>query len=1095
MNSGGIFKFRPSDVQGGYVAFGKAERIPSHPHSTLHCLSRDELFSGLWKQSLEFQGPDSRIPCYALLQWCSLEHTTLQLRYHPTTKVLRIPLLPSFFGRLQFSFLLFDILLGARNLAGSVATMLHSASRWYVGATSLNEVMVLTRYALVLRHRNASNVECIGCLEQVERYFKVQDFSPALPSSAEKSPPAPLGISVPHSRCTNVYQTINPLASPTLKILIPNTTFYVFIYVFRLLRCYVQGRVPPMESYTTLSPLSTLHLHLAAAYILPTHYMGSTDEEQPLKCEADIGRSILLRWPLHSDDQLSILNRTSESTKARKSGPLSRFHGMEHLNGARFRMGGQDISITAHQMLGMNGVAIQYDYNFVSLPKYVIDFLLLQYLQKFLQCLDRYLAISKTEPTKQEQHPVPDDDEEGHLVMLYVNTSLRYREYAGLAVKLSCRKGTRQVKASVVIPFVSPQMITNPFKLYYQFIHDIVSRRIEEEKGIKDTNMPRMDMFRFLCNAKNPDIGDLAYMEKALGAGAILLIIAGSDSVSTITKEIGGTFASSKDIFNGPKLSSFGLRSYTWAVMGTLLATQTDFAQKDIFLRAKLETCYHPFHWSTNCAGKAIAMAEFALIAGRLCFLKIERRDTNQYQLIGAYNTARDSPVFLRNRESAVITAIVSSADFPLFIFLFSVPKRDLSNAHSTSCMAYNIGHILIQYIPPLYKHRVRLINQKFFAEFNINEENNIKTIAWLELMEFRVVNQVKHYVILNTTSTEVFHTLPRRSALKHLIRAEIFLAFNNSLNLFFSKVNATSMNSQTSAPIMISSFSMICDNRPRNPDELSSYTEIFLDKFHHFYFGERCTVLKEILHEGRYDVWVRLMWHFQFRPRHRFPFLFQRGTYLLIPRPIFYAQFDIKFDPTLEYVNELMVVTYIFVEAINEDAVFGTSSIECGKSLLSVFFVILKNFGFRDRRSVRFDTSYQNPTATLSIRSVDRLFRELRQDVPLHYLQLHYRLGAISGTASAARKLLHLNSEFLAFWSLKDESNSAALVLPSFNLSCDYPENYSYIEYLSSSTQMINCHHFIKYFEREAHELDYISGENHCTKDFKDHRDGNTCA
>jgi len=120
-----------------------------------------------------------------------------------------------------------------------------------------------------------------------------------------------------------------------------------------------------------------------------------------------------------------------------------------------------------------------------------------------------------------------------------------------------------------LLDLVTPEDV----KMYYKFVDDSVSQRIHEEKSGKDEEKSRLDIFHFLCAAKDPVTGE-RYSEDELRAEAIMLIVAGSDSMSAIlaafwfymsrsqsayTKlktEIRSTFRSSDEIVSGSKLSS-----------------------------------------------------------------------------------------------------------------------------------------------------------------------------------------------------------------------------------------------------------------------------------------------------------------------------------------------------------------------------------------------------------------------------------------------------------------------------------------------------------------------------------------------------------
>lgn len=110
-------------------------------------------------------------------------------------------------------------------------------------------------------------------------------------------------------------------------------------------------------------------------------------------------------------------------------------------------------------------------------------------------------------------------------------------------------------------------------KTYYKFINDSVSERIEMEKGGHDAEKSRLDIFHFLCAARDPATGQ-RYSEDALRGEAAMLIVAGSDSTSTVlagfwfyisrnksaytrlTTEVRATFECSDEIVSGPKLAS-----------------------------------------------------------------------------------------------------------------------------------------------------------------------------------------------------------------------------------------------------------------------------------------------------------------------------------------------------------------------------------------------------------------------------------------------------------------------------------------------------------------------------------------------------------
>jgi cytochrome P450 len=111
-------------------------------------------------------------------------------------------------------------------------------------------------------------------------------------------------------------------------------------------------------------------------------------------------------------------------------------------------------------------------------------------------------------------------------------------------------------------------------KEYYAFVEDSVNRRIQVERQRESRKIAaeRKDMFHFLCTARDPDTGDLAFNNAELNAEAHLLIIAGSDTTAHILNvvffyichfprtleklvtEIRKTFSSADDIVQGPAL-------------------------------------------------------------------------------------------------------------------------------------------------------------------------------------------------------------------------------------------------------------------------------------------------------------------------------------------------------------------------------------------------------------------------------------------------------------------------------------------------------------------------------------------------------------
>ncbi|KAF2017213.1 cytochrome P450 [Aaosphaeria arxii CBS 175.79] len=110
-----------------------------------------------------------------------------------------------------------------------------------------------------------------------------------------------------------------------------------------------------------------------------------------------------------------------------------------------------------------------------------------------------------------------------------------------------------------LLKLVTPQEVKN----YYKFIGD----------SCKSEQDSRLDMFHFLCNARDP-VTNEPYTESALRGEAAMLIVAGSDSTSSVlagfwfyisrnerayrrlTDEIRTTFTASEEIKSGPKLAS-----------------------------------------------------------------------------------------------------------------------------------------------------------------------------------------------------------------------------------------------------------------------------------------------------------------------------------------------------------------------------------------------------------------------------------------------------------------------------------------------------------------------------------------------------------
>ncbi|KAI1356967.1 benzoate 4-monooxygenase cytochrome P450 [Xylaria sp. FL0043] len=111
-------------------------------------------------------------------------------------------------------------------------------------------------------------------------------------------------------------------------------------------------------------------------------------------------------------------------------------------------------------------------------------------------------------------------------------------------------------------------------KQYNKFVYDSITRRIaqQKEQAGKPLQERRQDIFYFLCEARDPETGQLAYNEHTLRAEANLLIIAGSDTTSIslsgiffylprdpqrcekLAEEILQAFNSVDEIVYGPKL-------------------------------------------------------------------------------------------------------------------------------------------------------------------------------------------------------------------------------------------------------------------------------------------------------------------------------------------------------------------------------------------------------------------------------------------------------------------------------------------------------------------------------------------------------------
>lgn len=121
---------------------------------------------------------------------------------------------------------------------------------------------------------------------------------------------------------------------------------------------------------------------------------------------------------------------------------------------------------------------------------------------------------------------------------------------------------------------ISPPSI----KYFNEFVYKSVSERLELQKKLKEKpeSEQRLDMFHFLCEARDPDTDQLAHDEQTLRAEASLLVIAGTDTSATsltatmfylslpsqehrlakLVREIRSTFRSADEIEHGQKLAS-----------------------------------------------------------------------------------------------------------------------------------------------------------------------------------------------------------------------------------------------------------------------------------------------------------------------------------------------------------------------------------------------------------------------------------------------------------------------------------------------------------------------------------------------------------
>ena len=115
-------------------------------------------------------------------------------------------------------------------------------------------------------------------------------------------------------------------------------------------------------------------------------------------------------------------------------------------------------------------------------------------------------------------------------------------------------------------------------RIYFRFVESCLTQRIKEEQefqaGRNNKADARKDMFHHIFQAKDPETGNLGYSKGELFSESDLLIIAGSDTTSTVTAamffymtrfppvyerllaEIRNKFSSSEEIHAGPNLMS-----------------------------------------------------------------------------------------------------------------------------------------------------------------------------------------------------------------------------------------------------------------------------------------------------------------------------------------------------------------------------------------------------------------------------------------------------------------------------------------------------------------------------------------------------------
>lgn len=173
-------------------------------------------------------------------------------------------------------------------------------------------------------------------------------------------------------------------------------------------------------------------------------------------------------------------------------------------------------------------------------------------------------------------------------------------------------------------------MITPPeLKTYYKFINDSVTQRMQMEKESKpDEESSRHDMFHYLCAARDP-VTNEPYSEDALQGEAAMLIVAGSDSTSSILAafwfyisrnqtayeriitEIRSTFNAADEIISGAKLQSC---VYLWACIEECLrispAGPSEFAREVLPGGATIDGDYYPPGVLVGCAHFAMGRNE-----------------------------------------------------------------------------------------------------------------------------------------------------------------------------------------------------------------------------------------------------------------------------------------------------------------------------------------------------------------------------------------------------------------------------------------------------------------------------------------------------